>query len=387
MTTDLAGFLALRSEWDALWHRVPNAFAAQGFAWCLAGWQTTGQPLGRRLHIVTLRENGRVVLIWPLTTQRGWTRTTVTTLGSESSEYDSLLVEAGPEAAEHVRKAWDHVRRHTGADVIALPFVRDGSPMQTLLAADPVQRIAHGMPAPFTSWENAPTWDAYWQTLAPSLRKGFGRRRRRLAELGTISLDRIEDPTVFAELIDWTLARKRDWMTAKNVANEYLGTPEYRDFFQTLARARSDTGTLAMFALRLDGVTIATKLGVLDGTRYEGFVTVYDPAYAAYSPGQIILADCLKWCHERGLEYDFRIGEEAYKQGWANGQVVATSYRIANTRRGAMLLGYATMCTQLRCVKDQLREQIPPHLRRSLKNSIKTSWADIVRRPAQPAGM
>ena len=68
--TDPGRFLALAPEWDALWASVPGAYASQGFGWSLAGWRTTARPRGRRPHIVTMRQDGRLVLVWPLTLHR-----------------------------------------------------------------------------------------------------------------------------------------------------------------------------------------------------------------------------------------------------------------------------------------------------------------------------
>jgi CelD/BcsL family acetyltransferase involved in cellulose biosynthesis len=369
IVTDNDKLFALRDEWDALWARAFEPRFTQSFNWCLVGWQTTGEPRGRRLRIVVMRENGRPVLIWPMVLRRRLAWRIAAVLGAESTEYDPVLVENRADAVSCIEAAWHFVRGHCGADVVTIPFVHLGGAMHRALSSDVTPRSSHTLSAPFIAWGEV-SWDDWWHARGANLRNGLNRRRRRFGELGHVTMDMVEDSTEFVETLDWTLRHKIDWMARNECDNDYLASPEYREFLVAVFGKPSRTGRLAMFVLRLDGRPIATKVVTTDGTRCEGFIAVYDSAFATYSPGQIILSYCLQWCHERGLTYDFRIGDEAYKRDWASGDCSATTWHLANTRWGYALLAVDELLQKLRETKDRVRVRIPVHWRRRIKAVI-----------------
>jgi CelD/BcsL family acetyltransferase involved in cellulose biosynthesis len=338
IVTDPDRFLALRAEWDALWARTATRRFTQSFDWCMAAWRTTGAPRGRALRIVVMRQDGQAVLIWPMTVGRLGLWRLAGALGPEASEYDPVLVQSGPEAGERLRTAWRFVRRHCRADIVKIPFVRGETVLHRILGADGVRCDAKTLACPFVVWEGTASWEDYWRSRGTELRRCVSRRRRRLAKTGTVTCAVIDDPAALREVIDWTIAAKIDWLDRKRQTNDFLPKPEFRDFLRAVAAAPPHSGRLVAFVLRLDGRTIAAQIAAIDDFRYEMFITVYDPAFAAYSPGQLLLADAMRWCQEQCLTYDFRIGAEAYKYAWANGDCPATTYHIAATPWGALML-------------------------------------------------
>src|SRR5471032_601223 len=62
-------FFALQGEWDDLWSRA-NGRHHQAFTVCWLSWLRVSEPRGRKLRIILLRENGRLVAVWPLVSYR-----------------------------------------------------------------------------------------------------------------------------------------------------------------------------------------------------------------------------------------------------------------------------------------------------------------------------
>jgi CelD/BcsL family acetyltransferase involved in cellulose biosynthesis len=354
IVTDPDRFLALRAEWDALWARTATRRFTQSFDWCMAAWQTTGAPRGRALRIVVMRADGQAVLIWPMTVGRLGLWRLAGALGPEASEYDPVLVENGPHASEHLRIAWQFVRRHCRADIVKVPFVRGETVLHRILSADGALRDAKTLACPFVVWDGTASWDDYWRSRRSELRRIVRRRRERLAETGTVTCAVIDDPAALREVIDWTLAAKIAWLDRKRQTNNFLPRPEFRDFLHAVAAVAPHTGRLIAFALRVDGQTIAAQIATIDDFRCEMFITVYDPAFSAYSPGQLLLADSMKWCQAQCLTYDFRIGAEAYKYAWANGDCPATTYHVAATPWGALMLAGHALRQRWRQAKVRL---------------------------------
>ena len=371
VVTTQARLLELQPEWDALWARADAPYLSQGFAWCLAGWQTTGAARGRRLHVIVRREGGRAVLIWPMTLRRRGPWCMAKALGAESSEYAPVLVEAGANAAANIQATWNFLRQTSNVDMVRLRHVRQGTVLDDVMSGDRSYRTTEALPAPLLTWIPGASWEAFWRGLKPSFRRGLERRQRRLEEAGTVVCGMAETLDEIQAGIDWALGCKLGWMARKAVGNDYLHTAEYREFLLRLAAPAGQVGRLAVFTLRHNGRMIAAKIGAIDNSRFEGFITANDPAFAAFSPGQIVLTACLKWCHARGLNYDFRIGEEAYKRDWANATAVATTYEVATSVAGVLLLILDNFRRRVRVQFDRLRCWMPAELRRRIKELVR----------------
>ena len=376
IVTEESEFLALREEWNDLWSRAEEPRVSQGFDWCLAGWKTTGLPRAREIALVTARSEGRLVLVWPLTTRRAYLWKLAGAMGAESTEYDPLLVDPALGSERLARAAHEFVRRSHIADVLTVPFVNEASPRSQVIAQSTAARETHGLPAPSLSWSGFASWDAYMASRSSKLRTGYNRRLRNFKALGDVKIAFLEDASSRIAAIDWTLRMKADWLARKNIGNDFIREPEYRAFLIELARS---TSRMAVMTMTLDGRIVACKIGTVDNARFEGFITVYDPQFEDYSPGVLILVDCLRWCFAKGLTYDFRIGDEAYKLNWANEALQKTTHEIALQRWGEAYFQARRHLAKIERLVNRAREAVPKSLRSRLKASV------TFRRPNKPA--
>lgn len=370
IVTTPARLAALRPEWQALWQRVPGAHVAQGFDWCRTGWTTTAEPRGRRLWILVLRVDGVARLIWPLVLATRPGHVVALGLGSESSEYDPLLVAPGADARANVEAAHAFVRTFCPADIVEIGFAEETSPRARVLAGDTRTRRAHALAAPEAECRSHARLETYLATRPAKLRTELRRRRRQLAGHGRLWSGFLTEPEAIVRAIDWALARKAEWLARRNEGNAFLHTPEYRAFLLEMARRPDGCGRLAVMAMTLDDRLVAVKIGAIDAVRFEGFLTVYDPALASVSPGSLLLADCIGWCIATGRDYDFRIGEEAYKRSWETGSRTVTRFEIANRPRGAVVLALREAGQTLREWRDGLRRRVPESWRQRLRRAL-----------------
>ncbi len=102
----------------------------------------------------------------------------------------------------------------------------------------------------------------------------------------------------------------------------------------------------------------------------ENFISAQDPGFAAFSTGSIILMECLKWCRDRNLAYDFRFGVESYKMEWATEDRPATTYQFAIRPWGQALLRLNGFWEGARVFKDRVRVAIPADFRRGVKQFL-----------------
>ncbi len=347
--------LTLAAEWDDLARRCPGYYFAQTHQWADAAWRHIAKPRGRQLQCLTVYSQGRLVGVWPLVVERSGKLRIVRPLGTEGSEYSAPLVEDGPDLPARTRLLWNAAAKL--GDLVVLPNVRARTPLVGILNGSSLWRAPDlPAPAPFIAHCDYADWAAYQKTLTASLRHKLRRVRRRLAEKGDFTLG-AEPPEGSAALTDWMLEHKKRWLDHQGLRSDWIGRTDYRDFLVDLA-SRADAKVM-LFALKLDGVPIAAQLATVDPTRFEAHIGVYDPQWSFYAPGQILTEHCLSWAFERGLDFDLRVGEEAYKRDWAPRSCDTTTWYVAATWRGL------PVAARRRAVL--LSRQLRTHLRRLLR--------------------
>jgi CelD/BcsL family acetyltransferase involved in cellulose biosynthesis len=360
---------SLEDEWDCLAARCPGYFLSQTFRWAQTAWQTVARPGGRELAGVALRFEGRLVAVWPLVAYRERGLRIIRPLGSESSEYCAPLVEPSDQAQCWIELLWRAAA--SSADLVLLPHVRADSLLAGVIERDGNRRFAEDtLRAPYVARKDHVDWTGYQGTVSSSHRSGLRRKRRRLVEAGKVTFGR-ESAAGTVAAIDWMLDHKKRWLARQNLANDWIDRADYRDFLVALTAGQGALGDMALFVLKLDGVPIAAQLNSVDRSRIEFYIGVYDAEWGSYSPGEIVTEACLQWAFERGLDYDFRIGVEAYKSTWAKRSLGTVTFHVATTKRGVATLVRLHVRTFVGRIRQKLAlgRFLPPAWRRSPRRS------------------
>jgi CelD/BcsL family acetyltransferase involved in cellulose biosynthesis len=357
-----ADLSVLEDEWNELAERCPGYFLSQTHRWADAAWRTVALPRGRTLAGVALRFEKRLVAVWPLVVYRAMGVRMMRPLGPEASEYCSPLVEPGEQSAGWTAALWQAAA--AGADVLVLPFLPADSPLSGI-----VRRkgwLCFAEPAAHTHYvarRDYADWASFHATIGPSHRAELRRKRRRIADQGVVTFEQ-ESPNDAGALIDWLLDCKKRWLVDRGLRNDWIGRPDYRDFLLALVSRQGRLGNLTLFVLKLDGVPLAAQLNSIDRSRVESYIVVYDPRYHRFSLGEIMNEECIRWAIERDLDYDFRIGDQSFKSGWAKAGCDVVSCHVATSWRGAVVVA----CMHARQAWRRLRARL------GLGRFLPTSW-------------
>ena len=317
---------ALAPEWNDLVARCPGYFLSQTFQWADAAWRTVAGPRGCELFCLTLHVGARLAGIWPLTVRHERGLRIVSPLGGDAGEYSAPLVEAGD-----VAPMWREARR--AGDLVVLPDVRADSPLAKVLHEEGMRAVIYQpVAAPYLARAEHADWEAYAATVSSRLRSEIRRGHRRLAKRGDVWIGR--EAGDVPGLIDWSLQCKTRTLAEAGLGTNWIGRRDLRDFLVALAGRGDTTGELAVFAIKVDGVPVASHIVSVDRTRIEGYIGVYDPAWAACSPGNVLTEHVLRWAFDRGLDVDFRIGDQPYKEKWTGRSVDVTTWHVATSLRG-----------------------------------------------------
>lgn len=336
--TDPAALWRLKPDWDALWSRADGDHVLTERA-CFHAWANDDDPSRRRLHAVTGWEGRRLVFLWPLVIRRRyglWNN--VTQLGPHAGELAAVLTEPGPDSAARTVAAWDFMRRTSRADIAWLDYVKLGSPLHQVLAADPALAAgSHPDVAPYVRWTGAMHWDEYYASLSSYTRKMQNKKHKSLAKTGDVAFEAVSDPARKSVLAGWLLEQKRHWARKTGKHGPWLTAEAYDRFLRDLAGDAAAT-ECTVFTLSANGEVIAALFTSVAPRHVDWIIAAFDPAWGQHSPGLLLNEYALRWAFERGLSVEFGRGNENNKKFWSRGACHdILSYRVAISRRGAII--------------------------------------------------
>lgn len=143
------------------------------------------------------------------------------------------------------------------------------------------------------------------------------RTRRRLQERGQLWLETVMQPLA-GDLEAFFQLEAAGWKGHAQHGNAVLlKSPSQRWFYIQMAAAMADRGQFVMHRLHLDQRVIAASFGLIGVGRYVALKWSYDPEFAAFGPGHLLIEAMLDDCAGRGLQR-FELGGEdfAYKHKW-----------------------------------------------------------------------
>jgi CelD/BcsL family acetyltransferase involved in cellulose biosynthesis len=174
--------------------------------------------------------------------------------------------------------------------------------------------------------------------LSISLRRKLDREYRKIGELG--ALEFIVNPTgELARLVTEKLfaLKRRKYVQTK--IPDFLAMPGVADFYRHVVSAKWLGKIGHLSALLLDNAVISAHIGYIGRDNFYYILPAYDAAYARYRPGHLLLRELVDRSAQQGNEtFDFGVGDESYKQTWANRRLPLYDHERAMTAAGQVYL-------------------------------------------------
>jgi len=317
----------LASEWDELTDRLNGSpFARPGW---IAAWLDAfgnGRP-----EVLVARREGRLCGVLPIVRRGGAVRSAANA-HTPSAE---VLVEDDAVARALLRKVYSAHPR-----TVALTYLdREGPSLGEARDAGAAAgyRLAERvlLRAPYVAIEGE--HEAYLAARRRFIRD-LGRRRRRLAEQGTVIFD--ADAT-FDELVALESA---GWKAGRGTA--IAARPSTLRFYTAVAAWAEGRGSLRVNALRLDGRPLAVVLGLEEAGVLHLLKGGFDPACAVFSPGQLVLAETIASAFSARLRrVELGGGADPYKLAWTD----TVHERVGTIAFAAGLSGRLGWVVEARC--------------------------------------
>ena len=159
-------------------------------------------------------------------------------------------------------------------------------------------------------------------------------------------------------LNDFVGLHQKRWISKGHAGSFTL--PRFEEFMRAAIREAFNAGQLRFWLYRLDGQCVASLVAFVDNGVAHYFQGGFDPAYAKYSLGSVMLLHCVRDCAADPAvrEFDFMGGGSAYKDKWTNltrvnveFECLRPGWRATSYRYGARV--WRTLRRLLRSVRER----------------------------------
>lgn len=301
LTRDLA---ALAPEWDELADRTrAMPFVRPG--WFEAWWSAFGAG---ELELLTVRREGRLCGVLPLARKGGSVRSPA---NWESPDFAFLA--DGPEPRRELAR---ELLAHAGRSASIQFLAAEGDDLRECRAAAAerrfrtVERTVER--SPYLVLEG--DFETYFRSRGKNLVDSVRRRRRRLAEEGTVEFEVDDGRERLEQLLREGYALEGSGWKQETAID---ARDDARRFYDSLTAWAAARGILRLAFLRLAGRPVAFQLALEEHGVFYYYKAGYDPAYQRFSPGKLLIASLLERAFEQGLERVELLGaDEPWKLEW-----------------------------------------------------------------------
>lgn len=316
--------LAVGGAWDRLLARSPANTIFLTAGWLRAAWEAFGD--NKRLLIIALGNPLEPVAAVAFQEQGG----VVEFLGTGPSDYldfvfSSDVTEAAKSQAIYVMLQ-AAIEATPGFRRFHLKNIPDenGTPADLLaLAGPPWATILRSARAPTMEMSAGPE---------AVKKKSLRRHENALARIGNLASETFSDGERILPLLETFFEQHVQRWQGTPYPSLFLD-PRNREFIRRMVRYLGPTGWLRFTTVTLDDRILAAHLGSFHAKRFTWYKPTYDPAFAKHSPGEVLLKRLVERAIAEGAEeFDFTIGDEAFKDRFATKVRTVVDIEVTNRR-------------------------------------------------------
>ena len=236
----------------------------------------------------------------------------------KTSEYLDILALRGLESAV-TRALVSHLTEgDANWDRIWLHQVPSDSPMLPHLVNAFTGRVGVTRCDSSPYIDTSATWDDVKSTFGPSMRRNVEYYPRRLRRTHNIDFQLATTPDAVDRGMDHLVRLHQARWTARGETGAFAH-PSLEGFLRQTAHHALRHGGTRLWTLALDGTVQAALLGFLDAGVLHYFQQGFNPQFATYGLGNVMLALCVRACcsDPEVRAFDFMGGGAPYKHLWA----------------------------------------------------------------------
>lgn len=340
LITSRADFDALQDDWNALFARTgrpEHVFQTFNFCWHWANHYLASSERGINgvhLSIVTARRHGRLIMLWPLVTERIRGVSQLFWMGEPVSQYGDVLIDSVPDQLALLTDAWTFLRANQQADLLRLRHVREDAaiaPLLDLIGAE----IVDSQIAPHINLTDCDSFETFEQRHSGKARKNRRRLAKRLGEKGSVEFTRFRGGPEARALAVQAVALKALWLRDRGRAAAKMADGRMSRLFADLAEARTRPAGCLVSALKLNGEAAALEISFVCKDRLSMHLITFSLAHEKSGTGVLLFEQSLKDGYAENLHvYDMLAPGDAYKFDWCDRYDVVRDWAVPMTAKG-----------------------------------------------------
>lgn len=313
----LDGLEALEADWRVLEDKAARPTQLfQSFDWCAAWSRARAGDRCVGVAIITVRIDGRLVLVWPLMRVCVGPLCILRWLSDPYSQYGDVLIARDVDREVVLGAAWSRIRTLPGVDAIRLRHVRSDALAATFLSR-------HCRPA--GEADTAPALDltqfadeaAYDKRYNKTQRRRRRRIRQELEQRGALEFRLLRSGPEFDRLVGRIIDEKRHWLIERGLHSRPLADPHLADFIRGLAAGRKLDVVLSV--LSCAGEAVAFEIGLRFGRHHFGYITAHDHTLTDASPARLHMDLSQRRALNDGMRvFDLMVPGDPHKVSWSN---------------------------------------------------------------------
>ena len=318
--SDYQAFLDLETIWNKVVEAAGCNYPFLEHAWARTWWESFGA--GSTLQIVVVMAGDKPIAIAPLifTSIRIW-GIKVRRLGffynAHVPRADFIIAQQSREA---YRIIWDHIYRNCSWDVLQLCQLPEGSltleEIPSLAAKDGCQTgVWQSCASPYQPL--CTSWNEYFDGLTAKHRSNLRNRFKRLRNTGPVEMELVTSDEKLTDTLETGLQLEAaGWKGKAHTA--ISSDPDVARFYLKLAWSAARRGWLFLHFLNAGPDRVAFLYCLSYKNRIYRLKSGYAPAYARYSPSNLLDCLALQNAFEQGItEYEFLGESDDWKLQWA----------------------------------------------------------------------
>lgn len=303
---------SLADDWWDLWQCSPTATPFQSPAWLIAWWNafTPG-----KLMALAVRDRGRLIALAPLYLEDGPLGRRILPVGISLSDYvDFLIAPAAGEAGNAIVHYLSR-RRDEWEALELTDLVPDASALALACPLHCSDSVEASAPCPVLHLHPSSA-DAGAHPAIPL-------RQRRKLRMARHRVERSRNASIISTIErtpqEWmaTLVELHATRWQERGHPGVLADAQVQEFHGQALAGLYERGIARLFALTIGPELAGVYYGFLHRDRAYAYLGGFDPQFAYFSPGAILIGHAIEDALRGGVrEFHFLRGREAYKYAW-----------------------------------------------------------------------
>ncbi|MBD3337884.1 MAG: GNAT family N-acetyltransferase [Candidatus Lokiarchaeota archaeon] len=331
---------------EKAWCRILNEnnyFVQNSFEWCDTWWKFFKNE-NRSLHIITVLKNGTIAGIAPMFLEKSIHMKKLKFIGSGLTDFHEFLIDKDDDSKLIIKAIINYLYKCENWDIALLEQVNNKEDIYKYFSEAGIYKKKQSEISIVNI--NGYSWEEYFKTVSNhKFRYEIKRRKKKLEKEKKPHFELINSSNFSSAHLDRVFdLHVRRWQEVNR--NSKLTIKEIDLFLREILAYCIISGKALLYLLYDDKTLISYRLGFVSGQTFFDWNTSYNPEYAKYAPGQLIIRYVLEDLINSGFGcFNFMRGDYQYKKKWVpdNDEHNSINFLFAigkNSLKGKILRNY-----------------------------------------------